>query len=155
MANGTGFQSPRKAFGDIFKILTGRVTPADPMAGPRQRAEIDAMRQQLLTQAAAGGAPSQSVAEVQGFRERPPTDQDLQALASGLDRTGGGSEMSDGALAELVATIGLDPSAVAPGGQASPPAEFRDALLASLPPAVAPGGQALLPPAAVAPGGQD
>ena len=158
MANGIGFQSPSAALGDIFKILTGRVTPADPMAGPRQRAEIDAMRQQLRAEAAAGGAPSQSMADVQGFRERPPTDQDLQALASGLDRTGGGSEVSAVELAELVATIGLDPSAVAPGGQASPPdpegVEFRDALLASLPPAVPPGGQALLPPAAVAPGGQ-
>ena len=61
MANGTGFQSPRKAFGDIFKILTGEIGPVDPMAGPRQRAEIDAMRQQLRAEAAAGGAPLQSL----------------------------------------------------------------------------------------------
>ena len=159
MANGTGFQSPRKAFGDIFKILTGEIGPVDPMAGPRQRAEIDAMRQQLRAEAAAGGAPLQSMADVQGFRARPPTDQDLQALASGLDRTGGGSEMSAGELAELVDTIGLDPSAVAPGGQASPPdpegVEFLDDLLASLPAAAAPGGQASLPAAVAEEEGYD
>ena len=51
MANGIGFQSPRKAFGDIFKIFTGEIGPVDPMAGPRQRAETDAARQQFLAEA--------------------------------------------------------------------------------------------------------